>query len=149
MSCTNCVILAALVTWKKPSRKASSDGAAFGLPLNHQRRRNMKKAIFLAIALVLCGAAYMIADTTFSWSVPDQSGTLTYVNLALTTPVIDGAAPFTEADAAQSDTNATTTATGYTPAFIGQVLTGSAGSGTNAVWISSGTTTNDWNLVTN
>jgi len=109
----------------------------------------MKKAIFLAIALVLCGAAYMIADTTFSWSVPDQSGTLTYVNLALTTPVIDGAAPFTEADAAQSDTNATTTATGYTPAFIGQVLTGSAGSGTNAVWISSGTTTNDWNLVTN
>ena len=45
---------------------------------------------------------------------------------------------------AQSDTNATTTATEYTPAYIGQVLVGSAGTGTNAVWISKGLTTNDW-----
>jgi len=50
----------------------------------------MKKALFLAIAIVICGAAYMIADTTFSWSVPDQSGTLTYTGLALSGPVISG-----------------------------------------------------------
>ena len=47
----------------------------------------------------------------------------------------------------QSDTNATTTATLYTPAFIGQVLIGGAGTGTNGVWISKGLTTNDWVVV--
>ena len=45
---------------------------------------------------------------------------------------------------AQTDTNATTTATLYAPAFIGQVLVGSEGAGTNALWISKGATTNDW-----
>lgn len=45
---------------------------------------------------------------------------------------------------AQADTNATTTATGYTPDFVGQVLVGGAGTGTNAVWVAKGTTTNDW-----
>jgi len=44
----------------------------------------------------------------------------------------------------QSDTNVTTTATKYTPTFIGQILLGGAGSDTNAVWISKGVTTNDW-----
>lgn len=48
---------------------------------------------------------------------------------------------------AQSDTNATTTATSYTPAFIGQVLVGGAGAGTNGVWIAKGLTTNDWVVV--
>jgi len=45
---------------------------------------------------------------------------------------------------AQADTNATTTATAYTPRRAGDVLVGGAGSGTNAVWISKGTGTNDW-----
>ena len=45
---------------------------------------------------------------------------------------------------AQSDTDATTTATEYTPLFVGQVLTGGAGTGTNAIWIAKGVTTNDW-----
>ena len=44
----------------------------------------------------------------------------------------------------QADTNATTTTTGYTPTFVGQLLTGSAGTGTNAIWISKGVTSNDW-----
>jgi len=44
----------------------------------------------------------------------------------------------------QIDTNATTVATAYTPSAIGQVLIGGAGTGTNAVWISKGLTTNDW-----
>jgi len=45
---------------------------------------------------------------------------------------------------AQADTNVTTTATLYTPRFKGDTLVGGAGTGTNAVWISKGTTTNDW-----
>jgi hypothetical protein len=45
---------------------------------------------------------------------------------------------------AQADTNVTTTITGYTPAFRGQVLVGGAGTGTNGVWVAKGTTTNDW-----
>jgi hypothetical protein len=109
----------------------------------------MKQAMFLAIALILCGAAFLVADTTFSWSNANQTGTLTYTGLALVAPTIDGVAPLTVSNAAQSDTNVTTTATGYTPAYIGQVLTGQAGTGTNHVWLSSGLTTNDWNLVTN
>jgi hypothetical protein len=51
------------------------------------------------------------------------------------------------ANFAQADTNATTTATAYTPEFVGQVLVGSQGSGTNAVWVAKGTTTNDWVIV--
>jgi len=47
----------------------------------------------------------------------------------------------------QSDTNATTTATQYMPAFVGQLLFGGAGTGTNAVWVSKGTTTNDWVVI--
>ena len=49
-----------------------------------------------------------------------------------------------KARAAQADTNATTTVTGYTPAFVGQILVGGAGTGTNAVWVAKGVTTNDW-----
>lgn len=44
----------------------------------------------------------------------------------------------------QTDANATTTATAYTPSRAGQLLIGGAGVGTNAVWVSKGTTTNDW-----
>jgi len=47
----------------------------------------------------------------------------------------------------QSDTNVTTTATAYTPAYIGQVLVGGAGTGTNGIWIAKGLTTNDWVVV--
>lgn len=45
---------------------------------------------------------------------------------------------------AQADTNVTTTATAYTPRRAGDVLVGGAGAGTNGVWISKGTSTNDW-----
>lgn len=42
------------------------------------------------------------------------------------------------------DTNVTTTTTSYTPVEVGQLLVGGAGSGTNALWCATGTTTNDW-----
>lgn len=45
--------------------------------------------------------------------------------------------------AAQSDTNATTTVTQYTPEYVGDTLVGKTG-GTNTVWIAVGATTNDW-----
>ena len=52
--------------------------------------------------------------------------------------------PASQEAAAQVDTEATTTATAYTPKFVGQVLIGQDGVGTNAVWIAKGVTTNDW-----
>jgi hypothetical protein len=45
---------------------------------------------------------------------------------------------------ALADTNVTTTARTYTPRFVGDVLVGGAGVGTNAVWIAKGATSNDW-----
>jgi hypothetical protein len=48
----------------------------------------------------------------------------------------------------QSDANETTVASIYTPDFIGQVLVGGAGSGTNAIWVAKGLTTNDWLKLT-
>jgi len=105
----------------------------------------MKKSlIFASMLLLLCMGVFVVSDTTFSWSNSNQTGTLTYTGLALVTPTIDGVSPVTVSSVAQSDTNTTTTATGYTPAHVGQVLTGGAGTGTNAVWISNGITTNDW-----
>ena len=64
-------------------------------------------------------------------------------NAAIAASKISGTA-VTQATLYQSDTNETTTVTSYTPAFIGQVLVGGAGSGTNGVWVSKGVTTNDW-----
>ena len=46
----------------------------------------------------------------------------------------------------QSDTNAVPTTTDYTPAFVGQVLIGSA---SNQVWIAKDVTTNGWVQVSN
>lgn len=47
----------------------------------------------------------------------------------------------------QVDAADVTTNTLYTPGFVGQVLIGFVGPGTNSVWISKGATTNDWVLV--
>lgn len=44
----------------------------------------------------------------------------------------------------QADTNEVTDITLYTPAFIGQMLIGQTGPGTNLVCLSKGVTTNDW-----
>lgn len=62
--------------------------------------------------------------------------------------VIAEAVALAATDTAQADTNTTTTATGYTPRRVGDVLVGSAGSGTNAIWIAVGTTNNDWAQLT-
>lgn len=48
----------------------------------------------------------------------------------------------------QTDTDATTTTTAYTPARAGQILVGNISSNA-AVWVSSGTTTSSWVKVSN
>lgn len=51
----------------------------------------MKKSIALiSVVFLLAWAGYMVADTTFSWSGAQQSGTLTYTGLALSAPTITG-----------------------------------------------------------
>jgi hypothetical protein len=42
------------------------------------------------------------------------------------------------------DTNVTTAPTAYTPVMVGEMLVGGYGTGTNAMWVSTGLTTNDW-----
>jgi len=99
-------------------------------------------ALLAAIVLVSYGMLQAICDTTFAWSNANQTGTLTYTGVTLVTPTMSS--PAITGTIAQSDTNVTTTATLYTPAYIGQPLMGGAGTGTNGVWIAKGTTTNDW-----
>ena len=70
----------------------------------------MKKLIALAFALLLCGAFYMAADTTFSWSNSNQTGTLTYTGLGLSAPVITGAITVDDVTAAGTATPAATNA---------------------------------------
>ena len=53
----------------------------------------------------------------------------------------------TYSSAAQSDTNATTDATAYNAAFVGQWLIGGAGPATNALWVARATGTNGWQQI--
>jgi len=86
----------------------------------------MKKYLsFLFVAALVCAAVFA-ADPEIVWR--EKLRTVVTVNgLAVAT-----------------DTNAVTDATLKTPAFAGQFLFGSAGTGTNAVWVAKGVTTNDW-----
>ena len=49
------------------------------------------KKIAIVLTVLYCGVVAAYAATTFSWSAPQGKGTLTYVNLTLTTPTIAGA----------------------------------------------------------
>ena len=86
----------------------------------------MKKLLFLAAVMAVVGAGVFAADPEIVWR-----------EKLRTVVTTDGLAVAT-------DTNATTDATLKTPAFAGQFLFGSAGTGTNAVWVAKGLTTNDW-----
>lgn len=98
----------------------------------------MKKLLIFTAALVSIGL------TAFVMAIPDQTlptGGGFYEGTVESTA---RTAAITAAVTAQSDTNAVTTATAYTPRWVGDVLIGGAGDGTNGVWIAKGTTTNDW-----
>ena len=46
--------------------------------------------------------------------------------------------------AVATSTNLVTVASTKTPAYVGQLLLGTVGTGTNGVWVAKGLTTNDW-----
>ena len=46
--------------------------------------------------------------------------------------------------AVATSTNLVTVASAKTPAYVGQLLLGTVGTGTNGVWVAKGLTTNDW-----
>ena len=86
----------------------------------------MKKVLCLAALAAVAGAAALAADPEIVWREK--------LRVVVTTNGL----------AVAADTNAVTEATSKTPAFAGQFLFGSAGTGTNAVWVAKGTATNDW-----
>jgi hypothetical protein len=97
----------------------------------------MKKILGVMLGLAFVATVVYAADpTTFTslrvTGAVQLSGTNTIAGYVSTAAV------------AQVDTNVTTTVTGYTPSFTGQILVGGAGSGTNGVWVAKGITTNDW-----
>ena len=112
----------------------------------------MKKMLRLAAVVVVLACAVLV---TAGWDQVKRSiYELTVHDLIVQNAVTLPAGPTASLAAAdtalqgatfaQVDTNATTTITGYTPAFVGQVLIGGAGTGTNAAWVAKGATTNDW-----
>lgn len=106
------------------------------------------KKIFVSIAAFAAVFAGLVAvaDVTQTSSAIDvmindddfKGATIESVNEL----VVDVAAIISQTTV-QIDTNATTTTTLYTPAGAGSLLVGSEG-GSNRLWISSGSTTNDW-----
>ena len=96
----------------------------------------MKK---LLIALIAFSAAVSVMAQSTDWTIRAVRDPV-QLQQKLNT---DGAA-IVAAFVAQSDTNATTTVTLYTPRRVGDILIGGKGAGTNLVCIAKGTTTNDW-----
>jgi len=94
----------------------------------------MKKLVLGLMGLAVCATVlYAQVATRFTSLAVDG-------NIAAGSLSVGGVVVAT----ARVDTNVTTTVTAYTPAVVGQILVGGAGEGTNGVWISKGTTTNDW-----
>ena len=86
----------------------------------------MKKLIALAALAAGIGTVVLAADPEIAW------------REKLRTVVTTNGLAFASSSAV------TTTNTLHTPAFAGQFLFGGAGTGTNAVWVAKGLTTNDW-----
>jgi hypothetical protein len=103
----------------------------------------MKKIITLAIVAAGIGAYAANYTPASSESAQTISATVT---VGTGGSILASGTGFVAATA-QADTNATTSVTTKTPKFIGQILVGGAGTGTNGVWIAKGLTTNDWVAV--
>ena len=107
----------------------------------------MKKTLSFMIMIIIASAVIAgnsgVENTVTKSHQPNgrdnglQAAIITTVDSVIT--VLDTVSPVS-----QSDTNVTTVATSYTPVNVGQLLIGLAGTGTNAIWIAKGTTTNDW-----
>ena len=109
----------------------------------------MKKLFVLAacFAVMLAGvlATYAIPDQTLPSGGAFYEGTVE--STARTAAIAVETAARVAATTAQADTNVNTVASSYTPRRVGDVLVGGAGTGTNAVWIATGATTNGWTRV--
>ena len=120
-----------------------------------QKMQGFLVAGFMAVVL-LAGSAYMYDDLSAFLLRLGKEGklvitavdtTMTVAGDIVATGTLTGSNLSTTILAAQSDTNAVTTKTAYTPRRVGDVLVGRAGSGTNGVWIAVGATTNSWQQV--
>mgnify|MGYP000394651261 CR=1 FL=1 len=107
--------------------------------------KNLLKYSMIVIALIVA-MAYSVARALDDVPVPTDgafydgtvnSGARAALHVTITAEIL-------AAVTAQSDTNVTTTAALYTPRRVGDLLVGSQGSGTNAIWVAVGATTNDW-----
>ena len=83
-------------------------------------------ALFACLAVGTAGLATYAADPEIAW------------REALRTVVT------TNGLAVATSTNLVTVASTKTPAYVGQLLLGTVGTGTNGVWVAKGLTTNDW-----
>ena len=119
-----------------------------------QKMQGFLVAVFMAVVL-LGGSAYMYDDLSAFLLRLGKEGklvitavdtTMTVAGDVVATGTLTGSNLSTAILAAQSDTNATTLLTTYTPRRVGDVLVGLRG-GTNWVYISRGITTNDWQQV--
>ena len=125
----------------------------------------MKRFALVSAVLMFAGSVFATWTNHWQWSANDADNKLQGAIDAISSPqgvnviaddsvvsadILDGA--IANADLAtaikvtpQSDTNATTTATQYTPRRIGDILEGNTGATTsNTLWIAYGATTNDW-----
>jgi hypothetical protein len=105
----------------------------------------MKNTILIICLLAVLGiAAFVFADTTFSWSEPGQKGTLTYTNLGLTTPSIAG---FTQTGLISQTPTAATLTNGavltVASSFYNITASGQANGFTNTVTLANPTAAGD------
>ena len=101
----------------------------------------MKKLIIIVAALASCLAVYSATISRVKIGL-FNSGQARVINNSLS-----DAETAINAAAIVMDTNVTTTVTDYTPASVGQLLSGGAGTGTNSLWVAEGLTTNDWTQI--
>ena len=113
----------------------------------------MRKICLFVVFLAVCGLLCLPVKTSVGDVTPVSSlikgEMITQINKLVTAfnGIVDSNDKVTATGIgtiAIYDSDNNTSATGYTPNYIGQALIGKAGAGTNAIWISKGTTSNDW-----
>jgi hypothetical protein len=107
----------------------------------------MKKILWiLAGSLTLAARVWALDDITLPAN-GDFYGSPTAIaarSAAVTAEITAAVLVETTYAKPQTDTNATTSATLKTPRYIGDMLVGSAGSGTGALWVATSVSTNGW-----
>jgi hypothetical protein len=112
------------------------------------KRKVLSVVAVLAVSFAVVAMAARYEELIIGYlrctAISDQNGGSTSTPAQIVTARTAANTALQPSTFAQVDTNETTTATAYTPAYVGQILVGGAGEGTNGVWIAAGLTTNDW-----